>query len=107
LSFDSIEDEVIVLTDEDGREEQFILLDMIEVDGVTYAVLKPLDEGTFDEESEESEFDDDVEEVFVYRVEIDEAGEQQYVEIEDDEEFEKVAEAWESLQEEEFDDEEE
>ncbi len=107
MSFDSIEDEVIVLTDEDGREEQFILLDMIEVDGVTYAILKPLDEGTFDEESEESEFDDDVEEVFVYRVEVDEAGEQQYVEIEDDEEFEKVAEAWESLQEEEFDDEEE
>ncbi|MEW6242684.1 MAG: DUF1292 domain-containing protein [Bacillota bacterium] len=107
MSFDSIEDEVIVLTDEDGREEQFILLDMIEVDGATYAILKPLDEGTFDEESEESEFDDDVEEVFVYRVEIDEAGEQQYVEIEDDEEFEKVAEAWESLQEEEFEDEEE
>jgi putative Holliday junction resolvase len=94
-----LEDEVITLTDEDGHEHQFAILDVIEVDNKEYAILIPAGEEVEDEESEE--------EAVILRLETDETGEEILVDIEDDEEWQKVAQAWEELVDEEEEDEEE
>jgi putative Holliday junction resolvase len=76
------EEEVIVLTDEEGHEHQFEVIDVLKVDEKDYAVLFPVDE------SEEGD------EVLILRIDSDENGEDVLVEIEDEEEFDRVAEAW-------------
>lgn len=91
----SDEEEVIVLEDEDGVEQEFTLMDAFEVDDKKYAVLLPLAEGG------------DEDEALILRIETDESGEEVLVHIEDDEEFERVAEAWEELLDEDDEDEEE
>jgi len=74
---------IITLTDEDGQEFDFELIDMLKVEGSDYAILLPLEE---DEESDEA---------IILRVLYDEQGEIETLEnIEDDEEWEKVADAW-------------
>lgn len=90
----SLEDEIITLTDEDGQEHQFAILDVIEVDNKEYAILIPTDES--EEESED--------EAVILRLETDETGEEVLVDIEDDEEWQRVAQAWEELVEEEDED---
>lgn len=82
------EDQLIVLTDEDGKEHEFSVVDMIEVNGKEYAILLPF--------SDEEELDDESEAV-ILRVDKAEDGEEILVDIEDDEEWEKVADAWEEL----------
>jgi uncharacterized protein YrzB (UPF0473 family) len=89
-------DDVIILTDEEGQEYEFQLIDVIEVDELRYAVLFPLNE---DESSED--------EALIMRLEADEeTGEDLLVDIEDDDEWEKVVAEWERLLEEEEADEE-
>lgn len=84
-------DDVIILTDDEGQEYEFQLIDVIEVDELRYAVLFPLNE---DESSED--------EALIMRLETDEeTGEDLLVDIEDDEEWEKVVAEWERLLEEE------
>ena len=39
------DDNIIVLTDEEGNDTEFELLDAIDLDGTTYVVLLPTDEG--------------------------------------------------------------
>lgn len=73
-------DNVIVLTDENGQETSFEFITDLEVDGNVYYVLYPVD-------SEE-------EDAVVFKVEVDEEGQEVLSVIEDDEEFEKVAEAY-------------
>ena len=71
-------DEVITLTDlESGEEENFILLGEVEMDGNDYMALEP-------EENPDGEF------VILKKV-VDEEGNVDLVDIEDDEEFDKVA----------------
>lgn len=99
-------DDVIVLTDDEGKEHEFELIDVLEVDDHEYAVLAPLNGGSEDSEEGAEDFDED--EAIILRVDTDENGERVFSDIEDDEEWEKVAEAWESsLDEEEWDDEDE
>jgi putative Holliday junction resolvase len=86
------DDDVVVLTDEDGEEHEFTVVDVIEVDGNDYAVLLPM--GQEHGEGEE-------EEAVILRVESDDEGEDILVEIEDDDEWERVAEAWEEIAEDE------
>lgn len=83
-------DELIILTDEDGNEHEFSLIDVIEVDDNQYAILLPV------EEEEEGE-------AVIFRIE-EEDGEDILVDIESDDEFERVVEAWEEIlaEEEEF-----
>jgi len=81
--------DVIVLTDDDGQDHEFELIEILELDEREYAVLAPLDG-----ESDADEVDED--EAIILRVETDENGERVFSDIEDDEEWEKVAEAWES-----------
>lgn len=73
--------ETITLTLSDGTERDFVISDMIEVDGVEYIVV-------FDEES----LDDDNAGAFIFKKTGEENDEVIFAEIED-EEFEKVAKA--------------
>ncbi|MDR3271161.1 MAG: DUF1292 domain-containing protein [Peptococcaceae bacterium] len=79
--------DTITLTDEDGEEHEFLHLDTLEVDGGTYFVLI-------------SVADDDLEEdeAIILKLGFDEAGSEMLLDIEDDEEWEKVADAWNSLE---------
>ena len=88
--------EVLVLVDDEDQEHEFELIGELEVDGANYKVLIPLD----GEESNEEE-----EEVVILKCVLDENGEELLSDIEDDEEWEKVADAWdEALESGEFDD---
>jgi len=81
-------EETIVLTDEDGHDHEFSIVDVIEVEGKEYAILLPLAGGEEEEEEEEA---------VILRIDKDEDGEEVLVDIEDDDEWERVAEAWEEL----------
>ncbi len=73
------EDNIYTLTDEDGTESDFELIGSVEVDGVNYYALVPYTE------SEEMP-----EEYIVLRGEM-EDGEEVLVSIDDDEEFDRIA----------------
>jgi len=96
------QDDTIVLTDEEGTEHEFTLVDILEVQDREYAVLLP---------PEEAEADEDEEcEAVILRIDREEDGSEVLVDIEDDEEWQRVAGAWDELVEEElaeFDDEQE
>lgn len=79
-----MEENIIVLTDENGEETSFELLTTLEANDRVYAVLKPLTE----------------DQAYIFVLEYDEDKEMLLSEIEDDEEFEMVAELYESLEEE-------
>jgi uncharacterized protein YrzB (UPF0473 family) len=87
-----MDDDHVVLTDEEGREHSFEVVDVIEVEGSEYAILTP------DEESEDEE---DPGEAMIFRIEHGEGDEEMLVEIEDDDEWERVAEAYDRLADEE------
>lgn len=82
------DDNLITLVDEDGQEHEFVVECTLEVDGETYAVLIPQDDG---------DLDDDEAEAFIFRVEGSD-GEEQLVTVDDEEEFERVAEAFAELE---------
>ena len=84
-NFDMDEVEIYTLTEEDGTESDFELIGRLDIDGQTYVALIPVEE----EESESDEY-----EFVVLRVE-DENGEETFVTIEDDEEFDRIADAFE------------
>ena len=80
------EDEIITLTDEDGNEHEFVVVDVIEVEEQDYAILLPIDT------SEEDEA-----EAVILRLEKDDDGDDILVDIESEEEWEKVAQSYEEL----------
>ncbi|AYO30736.1 MAG: hypothetical protein PWR06_1968 [Thermoanaerobacteraceae bacterium] len=80
------EKETITLYDEDGQETEFEVLGVVNVEDNDYAILVPLDES----ESED-------EEAYIFRIDADENGEEVLTEVEDDDEFEAVREAWEAI----------
>lgn len=71
-------EEIFTLTDDEGNEKQFELLGSQEIDGNTYLALVPIEEN----ESEE---------YVILKVETDENGEDFLVTIDDDDEFDRVA----------------
>lgn len=77
-----LEETRIVLTDENGNDVEFELVSTLEVDGRVYAILQPIGE----------------EEAYIFNLKYDENGEMELSEIEDDEEFEIVAEQYELLE---------
>lgn len=83
------EQDLIILVDEEGNEHSFVLFDMIEVDEQSYALLTAAD----------SEDEDEEDVVYIFRMEDDENGEKQLVCVDDEEELEKVFAAWEALEE--------
>jgi len=74
------ENKIITMLDEDGEKVDFELIEIIELDENKYALLAPIGEE---------------EDAFVYKIELVE-GKEQYIAVEDEEEFEKVLEEYES-----------
>ena len=85
---EKMEKDVISLLDEDGKEHEFEILDALELDDCQYMALLPLYG-----EDEAQEALDDSGELVILRVsdEEDEDGEQYLDVIEDEEEFNRVA----------------
>jgi uncharacterized protein YrzB (UPF0473 family) len=75
------QEEVITLIDEEGTEHDFTVVDIINVDESEYAILLPVEEEN--------------DEAIILKFTHDEEGNELLVDIEDDEEWEKVADAWE------------
>lgn len=84
------ESDFVVLTDENGEEHEFELVDVFDLDGKEYAVLASAEDA-----------DEDDEEAIVLRVERDTDGQDMLVDIEDDDEWERVAARWDEILEEE------
>lgn len=74
-------DNIITLLDDEGKEVECEVIDLFEYDEKEYVVLLPVDE----------------EDPYILRVDKDEDGTEVFAVIEDDEEFEKVAEAYDEL----------
>lgn len=96
-SEEELSDNIITLTDEEGKETNFELLDLVELDNEEYVVLLPVD----DEESEEPG------EVVILKVEDsdDDSDEEteSYVSVEDEEILTKVFEIFKDKFKNEFD----
>jgi uncharacterized protein YrzB (UPF0473 family) len=90
--FDDEEFPILVLVDEDGEEHEFELLAELEIEDQSYRVLIPAVE-----EEEIDEDEDEEVEVVILKVVYDEEGNEFLADIEDDEEWEKVADAWQEL----------
>ena len=76
-------DQIFTLTDEEGNESQFELIGNLDINGNTYVALVPVDRN-----SEEEEY-------VILKVEEDENGEEFLVTIDDVDEFDEVADAFE------------
>ena len=72
------DDEIYTLTDEDGVEKEFQLLGACELEGIEYLALIPLD-------------DNEAGEYVILKHELDDNGEDMLVTIDDDDEFDRVA----------------
>ncbi len=91
---DDQEQSIVVLTDDEGCDHEFELLQILEIEEVKYAILLSL-EGDEDEEDE----------AFILRIGVDDSGEEVLYDIEDDAEWEMVAQAWQECVGEDWDDE--
>lgn len=81
----------IVLLDEDGQEHTFHLIEVVVVDDQRYALLQAAEEET-DSDSDE----DGAQSAYLFRVESD-GEDDRLVAVEDDDEFDRVAEALEEM----------
>jgi uncharacterized protein YrzB (UPF0473 family) len=90
LENDGEEFEVLILIDDEGQEHSFELIAELEMENSNYVVVAPIDEEMEDEEDEEVE-------IVILRAIYDEEGNMYLADIEDDEDWEKVADAWQEL----------
>ncbi|WP_300298305.1 DUF1292 domain-containing protein [Anaerosolibacter sp.] len=75
------EKKIVTFVDEDGKDVEFEVVDYVELDDNRYALLAPVG---------------DEDDAYVYKVvEVD--GKEEYVVVDDDDEFERVLEEYESL----------
>ena len=88
------EREFFTLTDEDGNEIEFELIGTVDVEGVTYHAMIPADQ-----QGEEQGFYEYV----ILKTETDEDGEEMLVTLDDDAEFDKVADIFDDMFSEEID----
>ena len=87
------EEEVIVLVDDrTGKEVEFSLLAMLEVDGTTYAYLEPIDEVEGFEDGD----------ILINRVEFGDDGDEKFLPVDDDAELDKAFEAFDEMYVEQF-----
>ncbi|MBO4453021.1 MAG: DUF1292 domain-containing protein [Clostridia bacterium] len=78
---DNEREDIFTLTDEDGNESEFELIGTLNMDDCDYLALIPLD-------GEEDEY-------VILKVTTDEDGEELLVTIDDDDEFDRIADAFE------------
>lgn len=92
MSEEFMEDDLplLVLVDEDGIEHLFELLAELEIESDKYRVLIPLDE-------EDEEYEEEEGEVVILKVVIDKEGNELLSDIDDEEEWEMVVDAWQEL----------
>ena len=88
--------DTVVLTDEDGQDHEFLHIETLEVDGSTYFVLLPISED--EEQAGLSEAAEETEEAIILKLGKDEEGNDMLLDIEDDEEWEKVADYWDEME---------
>ena len=81
---DNFDEEIFTLADEDGNEEEYELLGQLEKNGKIYVALSPLAQNKDKKKGEEEEY-------VILRVELDENNEETLVTIDDDEEFDDIA----------------
>lgn len=79
---------VYTLVDEDGKEYEFAQIGQTEIDGVTYLALIPANA----EDSDEDPF-----EYIILKGQTNEDGEVDFVTIDDDEEFDRVADKFDDM----------
>jgi len=91
MDHEEIMDNILVLVDEDGQEFEFEVQAELEINGETYRVLIPL------EDEDDEELEDEEVEVLILKVVLDPEGNEFMAEIEDEEEWEMVADAWDEL----------
>jgi len=89
---DDEEFSVLVLVDDEGVEHEFELLAEMEIENEKYRVLIPLME-----EEEMEDLDEFEAEIVILKVVFDEEGNEMLSDIEDEEEWEMVADAWQEL----------
>lgn len=77
---EEFEEEIILLEDEDGTEHRFVLGDVISVEEKDYAILLPID--------------DELEEGVIFRIDGEEDDQMVLADIESDEEWQKVVDAY-------------
>ncbi|MGE5390704.1 MAG: DUF1292 domain-containing protein [Deltaproteobacteria bacterium] len=90
--FDDEEFSILVLVDDEGVEHEFELLAEMEIENEKYRVLIPLME-----EEEMEDMDEFEAEIVILKVVYDEDGSEMLSDIEDEEEWEMVADAWQEL----------
>jgi len=73
---------IVTFRDENGEEHQFVVVDLVELDDRQYAIVAD---------------PDDEEEAYIFRLLHEDDGTPVLVEIEDDDEWDAVAEAWEDM----------
>lgn len=88
MNDNNFESEFYTLTDEDGNEIEFELAASAEIDGVEYFAMIPADSDIAD---------DGMIEYVVLKKEKDADGEDMFVTIDDDDEFDKVADYFDDL----------
>jgi len=91
-------DDILVLIDENGDEEEFEYIDSIQMDGKEYIVLTPLNQNEQNEDSD----DNFEEEVVILRVDAKENGEESFVTVDDENELDAVFEEFKNRMEEDF-----
>ncbi len=77
---EEFDEEVIVLEDEDGQEHRFVLGDVITVEEQDYAILLPID--------------DELEEGVIFRIDGEDGDQMVLADIDTDEEWQKVVDAY-------------
>ena len=92
LNGDSYAD-IITLLDDKGVEHEFALIDRFAVDWAEYAILVPVyfKDGVKTEENMETEPD-----AYIFRIEEDDNGEDVMSEVDNEDEWSKVAAVWEN-----------
>lgn len=89
-------DEIVTLTDEEGQDHEFVLVDLLELNEQEYAILLPFAGVSGEGEADENAEDADMEAV-ILRIETDDAGDEQLVEIDDEQEWQSVVDAYEAM----------
>ena len=85
--------DVITLIDDEGNEHDFAVVDIFPVKMKQYAILVPV---RYDEETDEEELDLN-EDAYIFRIDVnEESGEESLVEVEDESEWNEVAQEWEN-----------
>ncbi len=88
------EREFFTLVDEEGTETEFELIGKTEIKGVTYYAMIPAEDSV---QPEDAQPDDEFCEYVILRGDTDENGEEMLVTIDDDDEFDDVADYFDNL----------